>query len=118
MISKDNELIKKLKTRISILIIIIFSLLYWLRINYLDVGYNRDQVESLTYELIEKDILIRNLEYKIKSIENKKIEKTKKEFIINTKKEKEKIKKDTISIKQIATDSISTQPDTSIKIIY
>lgn len=117
MISKDNELIKKLKTRISILIIIIFSLFYWLRINYLDVGYNRDQVESLTYELIEKDILIRNLEYKIKSIENKKIEKTKKEFIINTKKEKE-IKKDTISIKQIATDSISTQPDTSIKIIH
>lgn len=112
MPSKDREFIKKLKTKISILILIILALSYWMRLNYIDMQYNRDEVEFLTYDLIEKDSIIKNLEYKIKSIESKKMEKNQTEFKINKKKEKEKDKKETLSVNQMV-DSIPTQTDTS-----
>jgi hypothetical protein len=104
MLPKDKQLIYKLKRRISFLIIIVFSLSYWIRINYYDLDWKTTEVESL-----EKDSEIRYLKSKLDSIKAStfvtKIEKPKN--IINTKKKESKPKTDTVKIDE---DNLETYP--------
>lgn len=100
MLPKDKHLIYKLKRRISILIVVILSLVYWLRLNYHDLDWKNSEVEILQYEITEKDNEIKSLKSKIDSIEIptvvKNIEKPK--IIINTKKKELKPKTDSVKI--------------------
>jgi predicted RNase H-like nuclease (RuvC/YqgF family) len=98
MLPKDRLLIHKLKKRISFLIIVIFSLSYWIRVNYYDLETKYIEVEDLHRELLENQKEISQLQSKLDSFN--KPSKVKKEIkrsknIINTK--KLEIKKDTIT---------------------
>jgi hypothetical protein len=97
MLPKDRILIHKLRRRISFLIIIIFALSYWVRLNYYDLESKSYDLEDAQHELLESQNKINILQSKLDSF-NKPI-KAKKEIkksknIINTK--KIEIKKDTI----------------------
>lgn len=101
MLPQDRQLILKLRKRISILIIIIFSLCYWIRINYYDLDWKKFELDDLRQESIEKDKKISTLQEEIDSIKNTKqkeapIKKAKK--IINTKNKETQSKTDTAKV--------------------
>jgi hypothetical protein len=74
MLSKDRQIIQKLKRRISILIITTLALVYWIRINYLEIESYRYEAESLNIDLIESESKIKKLNSKLDSINKVKIQ--------------------------------------------
>lgn len=94
MISKDKNKVWKLKRIISLLILTILLLFYWVRVNYIDMDFKNSELESMNYEIYEKDSIIKILETRIDSVFKTKTEKTNIEIKINKKKEN-KTKKDT-----------------------
>lgn len=120
MLPKDKHLIYKLKRRISILIVVILSLSYWIRINYYDLDWKTSEVEILQYEISEKENEIKSLQSKLDSIKIstvvKNIEKPK--IIINTKKKELKPKTDSVKIDESnlpIINEIETQTNDSTK---
>lgn len=109
MLPKDKQLINKLKRRISVLVLLSLSLIYWIRINYYDLDWKNTEVESLQHEIVEKDREIKSLQYKVDSIitstTSKKIEIPK--IIINTKKKELKPKMDSVKIDGINLPTIN-----------
>lgn len=98
MITQDKQIISRLRKRISLLIILIFSLCYWIRINYYDLEWNSFEIDNLRQESIEKDEKITSLQKEIDSIKNNKQEVSTKKVknIINTKKKEIQVKPDSV----------------------
>lgn len=119
MLPQDKQLIIKLRKRISLLIILIFSLCYWIRINYYELDWKSSEIDIIRLENSEKDQQISSLQRKLDSIKNIKQEvSTKKdENIINKKKKETIVKTDTSKLIETTitlTDPI-LQPVDSIK---
>lgn len=99
MLPKDKILIARLRSRSALLITLSICLAYWIRMKYLDEEYQNWEIESLQYELSEKNSEILQLKNKIQTLNsgvrktNDKKSSRKPKIIINT--NKIETKKDT-----------------------
>jgi hypothetical protein len=106
MIYNQKQIISKLRRRSAILLIIIFSLLYTIRLYHLDLEFSRFETESNLHELLESEKTVVKLQNKIDSLEKINTVSIKEnENKINTKKESKKVDKiigpDSIKIENV-----------------
>jgi predicted Holliday junction resolvase-like endonuclease len=101
----DRYILKKLKRRVAFLLVIVFFLLYWIRLLKYDLEYYQSENNILNYEMIKMESQMLKLRRDISSLKTPK-EKEKKIKIINTK--KVEIKKDSLELK--STPIETTQP--------
>lgn len=102
MIYRDRRQMDKLRRRNSILSLIIFFLLVWIKNLYDDKEWLSDENSSYFYSNLKKDEQLKKLTLKIDSISKSQI----KPEIVNTEKIRKKIKKDSVPI---VTDTIIIQ---------
>lgn len=114
MLPKEKQRLYKLRRRISILLLIILSLIYWVKNKYDDIDFLQFENEGLRIENSEQLSEINKLKQKVDSltkVEKLKLEKVQIKNKINKESKKEPIIKD--SIRPIIDDtSISITQDT------
>ncbi len=114
LVTKERKTIQKLKRKVGFLIIIIFSLLYWIRMKYLDNEFLYMQSEADQYEIMELESENRMLQFKFDSIqkkfENPNLEKKESKIIINKKQEESKKDSTLPKIIEFTPDHESEEP--------